>query len=203
MFDQLKGFALAAGIAVVTATAAVAAPPINQPAPLFDGVDSNGEAFSLADYQGQTVILEWTNHDCPYVKKHYGANNMQALQEAAVEADRVWVTVVSSAPGKQGHVSGDEANELTQDRRASPARVLLDESGAIGRLYDARTTPHMFIIDPEGVLRYNGAIDSIADADPASIPGAVNYVTAALANLDAGEPVADPITTPYGCSIKY
>ncbi len=204
---MLKTVATAAVLAPVLAFAlagtALAAPDVGQMAPQFDGTDTNGETFSLADYQGQTVILEWTNHGCPYVKKHYETGNMQDLQTAAASDDIVWVSIISSAPGKQGHVDGDQANALTAEREASPARVLLDPDGTIGRLYEAKTTPHMYIIDEEGVLRYMGAIDDQPTARKSSVEGAKNYVTQALADMAAGEPVAEPETTAYGCDVKY
>ncbi len=206
-FDAIRkaGVSLiaAAGLGLAVTGGAQAAAVIDQTAPDFTGTDSNGETFTLSDYRNQTVILEWTNHDCPYVKKHYDTDNMQALQRQAAEDDIVWVTLISSAPGKQGHVSGEKANELTESRNASPSRVILDESGEIGRMYDARTTPHMYVIDGEGVLRYMGAIDDKPDTKKASVETATNYVTQALAELASGETVSEPQTTAYGCSVKY
>ncbi len=197
--------ALTAGALIVSTAEAEARPQINAPAPAFAGVTSTGETVSLADFAGKRVVLEWTNHDCPFVKKHYdpGFANMQGLQQAAAAADTVWLSVISSAPGKQGHVSASEADVLSDSRGAAPAHVILDESGDIGRLYDARTTPHMFVIAPDGTLAYDGAIDSIASARPADIPAADPYVVLAQAALDAGEPVDPASTKPYGCSVKY
>lgn len=184
--------------------AAVAAPEIGQPAPDFELVDSNGRTHSLSDFAGQKVILEWTNHDCPFVVKHYGAGNMQQQQRMARdEHDAVWLTIISSKPGAQGHVSPEKANELTRSRDAEPAAVLLDESGDVGRAYAAQVTPHMYIINEQGALVYMGGIDSNPSADPADIPEATQYVVAALGNLATGQAVAEPVTRPYGCTIKY
>jgi len=176
---------------------------IGQAAPDFTGVDSNGKQQSLSQYKGKTVVLEWTNHDCPYVRKHYESNNMQALQKEATSAGVVWLSIISSAPGKQGHVSANKANDLTQNRNASPSAVILDEKGEIGRLYGAKTTPHMYIIDPNGILVYMGGIDSIPSSNQADIAAATNYVKAALKSLTDGKPIADNVTRPYGCSVKY
>lgn len=176
---------------------------INEPAPDFTAVDSDGTTRKLSDYQGKIVVLEWTNHQCPFVRKHYGSGNMQALQAEATAEGIVWLSVISSAPGQQGYVDGAEANEQTTSREASPTAVLLDPEGTIGRLYGARTTPHMYVIDPEGVLRYMGGIDDIPSADPSDIESAQNYVRPAIASLLAGEPVATATSQPYGCSVKY
>jgi peroxiredoxin len=180
-----------------------AAPRVGEPAPDFNGTDTSGKTWTLAGLRGTPVILEWTNHDCPYVKKHYGSGNMQALQAEAAEAGYTWLSVISSAPGKQGHVSPAEADALTSSRNAVPAAVLLDPDGTIGRAYGARTTPHMFIIDEKGTLVYMGGIDDRPTSDPADIDGATNYVRAAMADRAAGKPVAQPATRPYGCSVKY
>lgn len=180
-----------------------AAPKVGQPAPAFSGVDTSGKTWSLAELKGKPVILEWTNHDCPFVRKHYDAGNMQALQKEATGQGYVWLSVISSAPGKQGHVPPAQADRLTTGRGAAPTAVLLDEAGTIGRTYDARTTPHMYVIDAEGTLRYMGAIDDRATTNPADVPGASNYVRAAMAALAAGGEVPQPVTRPYGCSVKY
>lgn len=182
---------------------ALASPEVGAPAPAFNGVDTAGKTWSLADLAGQPVILEWTNHDCPYVKKHYDAGNMQALQREATEDGYLWLSVISSAPGKQGHVSAAEADALTAERDAAPTAVILDADGSIGRAYGARTTPHMYLIDEVGTLVYMGGIDDRASTDPADIPGASNYVRLAMAELGAGEPISQPVTRPYGCSVKY
>jgi peroxiredoxin len=180
-----------------------AAPEVGKPAPAFSGTDTRGKTWTLEGLVGKAVILEWTNHDCPYVRKHYGSGNMQDLQKEAAEAGYVWLSVISSAPGKQGHVTASEADELTRSRGAAPTAVLLDEKGEIGRAYGARTTPHMYIVGPDGTLLYMGGIDDIRSSDPADIPKARNYVRAAMAEIAAGKPVADAVTPPYGCSVKY
>ncbi len=186
----------------MTATAH-AAPEVGKPAPEFSAVDSNGKTVKLSDFHGKTVVLEWTNDGCPYVKKHYGSGNMQSLQKDAAAKGIVWLTIVSSAPGKQGYVDGAGANGLTKSRGAAPAAVLLDPDGAVGHLYDARTTPHMFIADAAGTLVYMGGIDDKATTEVADIQGARNYVRAALDEIAAGKPVAEAVTRPYGCSVKY
>ena len=198
-------FTLAALVCAPFLALAAQVPAIGELAPQFTGVDSNGNTVSLSDLKGQKVILEWTNHDCPYVRKHYddSQKNMQSLQAAAAADGAVWLSVISSAPGKQGHVSASEANALTADRGASPSAVLLDAEGTIGRAYSAKTTPHMFVIDEAGVLQYMGAIDSKRSSNPNDIPNSTNYVTAALSELNAGSPVTEAVTQPYGCSVKY
>ncbi|MEM8987875.1 MAG: redoxin domain-containing protein [Pseudomonadota bacterium] len=198
----------AAGAAVLalslsTGSAFAASAVVGEAAPGFVGDTSDGTGVSLADYAGKTVVLEWTNHDCPYVKKHYDTGNMQGLQTAAADEDVVWLSVISSAPGKQGHVSGAKANTLTTSRNAAPAAVVLDESGEIGKLYGAKTTPHMYVIDGEGVLRYAGAIDDKRSTKPATVEGATNYVSLALADMAEGRDVGIAETAPYGCSVKY
>jgi len=182
---------------------AQAAPQVGQLAPDFVGVDSQGKHHKLSDLKGKTVILEWTNHDCPYVRKHYGAGNMQATQKAARQDGVVWLSVISSAPGRQGHVEGTQADKLTKSRDAAPSAVILDPKGKIGRLYEAKTTPHMYIIDPTGTLRYRGAIDSISSSWADDIPKATNYVRTAMTQLKAGAKVKPAVTRAYGCSVKY
>ncbi len=195
-------FASFAAVALLTlpATAAV---QIGRPAPAFTAVDSNGKSHSLKDFAGKTVVLEWTNHECPFVVKHYGAGNMQKTQRDATAKGAVWLSVISSAPGKQGHVDGAVANKLTSDRKAAPTAILMDAKGDLGKLYGAKTTPHIYVIDGKGTLAYAGAIDSKADSDPASIAGATNYALAAVGAITAGKPVAVSSSTPYGCSVKY
>ena len=176
---------------------------VDQPAPAFSLTATDGKTVSLADHKGKYVVLEWTNHLCPYVQKHYESGNMQGLQKKYTDKDIVWLSVISSAPGKQGHVSAAEADKLTQGRNAAPSAVLLDPEGSVGQLYGARTTPHMYIIDPEGKLRYAGAIDSIKSANPADIAKATNYVDQGLGELLAGKDVSVKASRPYGCSVKY
>lgn len=185
------------------AAPAAAAPKVGEPAPDFAARDAAGVERSLAEFRGRTVVLEWTNHQCPYVRKHYDSGNMQSLQKQATADGVVWLSIVSSPPGAQGHVTAAEADRLTQSRGAAPSAVLLDPEGKVGRVYDARVTPHMFVIDPEGVLRYAGGIDDKPTANPASLEGARNYVQAALADLGAGREVATATSRPYGCTIKY
>ncbi|MDP1556541.1 MAG: redoxin domain-containing protein [Hyphomonas sp.] len=208
-----RHLSLAAGMAAAVAltagaliaSTAQAAPASGTPAPAFTGLTSAGETISLADFAGKTVVLEWTNDGCPFVKKHYAAppSNMQTLQKGAAADDIVWISVISSAQGEQGYADAARANELTSSRGAAPAHVVLDEAGTIGKLYGAKTTPHMFIVTPDGQLAYDGAIDSKASAKVDDIAVATNYVTAALADLKAGLPVATPVTKPYGCAVKY
>lgn len=180
-----------------------AAVNVGQAAPDFTGVDSNGKQHSLSQYKGKTVVLEWTNHDCPYVKKHYNSGNMQALQKDATANGVVWLSIISSRPGKQGHVSGKKANELTASRNASPTAVILDESSEIGLLYGSKTTPHMYIVDKSGQLVYMGGIDNMPSKDEDDIPKSKNYVRTALDEMAAGQVIKESITRPYGCSVKY
>ncbi|WP_221627994.1 redoxin domain-containing protein [Teredinibacter franksiae] len=194
---------LLAGLLLSFALPIAAKPVINQPAPEFAAKDANGNMVALASLKGKTVILEWTNHECPFVRKHYDSSNMQSLQKQFVNDDTVWLTIISSAEGKQGFVSGTKANALAKDRSASPSYTLIDASGDVGRAYAAKTTPHMYIIDAAGVLRYMGGIDSIRSADPADIPKATNYISQAMSELAAGKPVSQPVTKAYGCSVKY
>lgn len=179
-----------------------AAPQVGQVAPAFTLTDSKGQSHSLADFAGKTVVLEWTNHECPFVVKHY-SGNMQALQKQFGTDDVVWLTVISSAPGKQGHVSGTKADELTSSRNAMPDAVLFDETGVTGKAYDAKTTPHMYVIDKKGVLQYMGGIDSIPSAKVDDIAKATPYFSDALTAVLAGNPANPAVTKPYGCSIKY
>lgn len=196
--------ALTAAAALLTAISlATAAPVVGKLAPQFTATDSNGKAHSLADFKGKTVVLEWTNDGCPYVKKHYGSGNMQKLQQEVTAAGGVWLTIISSAPGKQGFVNGAEANQLTTSRSAHPTAVLLDPSGAIGRAYEAQTTPHMFVIDPTGNVRYMGAIDDQPTTEVATVATARNYVREAFKAVSTGGKVAETVTDPYGCSVKY
>lgn len=176
---------------------------VDKVAPNFQLTNSQGEAVSLSDFSGKHVILEWTNHLCPYVQKHYDSDNMQSLQRKYTEQEVVWLSIISSAPGKQGHVTPAKAEQLSKSRNAAPSHILFDESGQIGKLYGAKTTPHMYIIDPKGTLRYAGAIDSIKSANPADIAKATNYVEASMRSLTKGEKIDKKLTPPYGCSIKY
>lgn len=193
-----------AALALTPATVlATTSPDLGKPAPLFTAVDSNGKSWSLADLKGKVVVLETTNHDCPYVRKHYTSKNMQTQQREAAAKGVVWLTVASSATGEQGAVTPAEANELTKSRDAAPAAVLIDPQSKIARAYGATVTPHMYIVDAKGTLVYKGGIDSIPSADTADIPKAKQYVRVALDEVLAGKPVADASTRPYGCSLKY
>jgi hypothetical protein len=194
-----------AATAVVTSVTwpAEAAVETGRSAPAFSVTDTGGGQHVLATYGGKTVILEWTNHECPYTVKHYATGNMQALQAAATGSGAIWLTVVSSRPGSQGFVGAAEADRLTTSRNARPTGVVLDPTGQLGRLYGARTTPHMFIVDGAGLLVYMGAIDDRPAANHASVKGARNYVREALDAMAAGRPVAMASTRPYGCSVKY
>jgi peroxiredoxin len=184
-------------------TAEAAAAKVGDPAPAFTSTTTGGAAVSLADYKGKLVILEWTNHDCPYVRKHYETGNMQALQREATGAGVVWLTVISSAPGEQGYVKPAQADELTVTRKAAPTAVLLDSKGEVGKMYGATNTPHMYLVDKAGVLVYAGAIDDKPTTRRGDVQGANNYVRAALQSVSAGQPVKTPVTRAYGCTVKY
>lgn len=198
-----RSLALAAGFALPIAAPAVAAPAIGQPAPAFTAKDGDGKTRSLSEFKGKTVVLEWTNAGCPYVQKHYKSGNMQALQKSATKDGVVWLTLVSSAPGKQGYVSPAEAKTWKTSSGAGSTALLLDPGGQVGKAYDARTTPHMYVVDKSGKLAYMGGIDDKPVADPSSLKGAKNYVSAALSDIKAGRAVATPVSKPYGCSVKY
>lgn len=203
----IKKFAktLCAGVALsMLAVAAIADPTVGKAAPAFSGKTADGDTLDLASLRGKTVVLEWTNHQCPYVVKHYEkSGNIPKLQKDATGDGIVWLQIISSAPGKQGHVDGATALQLNKDRGAAPSEVILDADGSIGKLYAAQTSPHLFIINPEGVLEYKGGIDSIKSAKEEDIPKATNYVREALGALSNGQKVPHPSTAPYGCSIKY
>jgi peroxiredoxin len=187
----------------ILGSAAAAAPQIGQPAPDFTAVDSKGHSLQLSQFRGKTVVLEWTNADCPYTRKHYISGNMQSTQALAQKDGIVWLTVISSAPGKQGYVTGSGADELTQSRGASPTAVLLDPTGTVARLYNAKTTPHMFVIDKNGTLQYMGGMDSLATTDVSDIARAEPYLKEAMLAVAQGNPAPQAVTKPYGCSIKY
>jgi peroxiredoxin len=181
---------------------AVALPP-GSIAPEFKGVDSNGVTHSLSEYRGKYVVLEWANQGCPYEQKHYLSGNMESLQKEWTSKGVVWLSIISSAPGQQGYVTPAQENDYLKTMKASPTAALLDPKGEIGHLYDARTTPHMFVIDPAGKIVYQGAIDDKPSPDPSTLKGADNYVSDALSAVLAGKPVAVSVTKPYGCSVKY
>jgi len=190
-------------LAALPSLAAAAGPQIGQPAPDFTGTGSNGEKVRLADLKGKMVVLEWTNNGCPYVGKWYGSGAMQQLQRDAAALGAVWLTVVSSARGEQGYVDAAKANEDTTSRKAAPAHVLLDPTGENGHLYEAETTPHIFVIKPDGTLAYMGGVDSIATTRAEDMQKAEPYAREAIKAVAAGKPVPHAITRPYGCSVKY
>ncbi|HIA95965.1 MAG TPA: redoxin domain-containing protein [Gammaproteobacteria bacterium] len=174
-------------------------------APSFELLDSYGENVSLSDFKGNTVVLEWTNHDCPFVAKHYKTGNMQSTQQLANEQGVVWLTIISSAPGTQGFVLPAKANQLTSSRSAKPNHVLFDPEGGVGKMYGAKTTPHMYVIDDQGVLRYQGAIDDAGGIGfmNKNLLEANNYVKNALTEIQGGQAVSTRVSKPYGCSVKY
>jgi peroxiredoxin len=196
---------VAAAITVAIAAAPITthASKIGAPAPNFKGTDSKGAVHNLSDFKGKWVVLEWHNEGCPYVKKHYGGQNMQRLQKEWTAKGVVWLTILSSASGQQGHMEPAQANAYFAKQNAAPSAILLDPSGEIGRLYDAKTTPHMFVINPDGVLVYNGAIDDKPTSEQADLATASNYVSAALTEGMAGKAVTTATSRPYGCGIKY
>jgi peroxiredoxin len=183
--------------------AALAAADLDKPAPEFSAQSAEGKTVDLNSYRGKTVVLEWTNADCPFVKKHYESGNIPKLQQEATAQGIVWLQVISSAPGAQGNVDGATAIQLNQFRDARPTATLLDADGKIGKAYGAQTTPHIFIIDAKGQLVYKGGIDSIPSADKGDIAKADNYVRDALSEIAAGKKISNPSTKPYGCSVKY
>jgi len=176
---------------------------IGEHAPAFTTMDIHGKAFNLEDQKGKIVVLEWTNHDCPFVMKHYGTGNMQASQKAATEQGVVWVSIVSSALGNQGNVTPEQAQKIVLNVQANATTRILDPSGEIGHLYGAKTTPHMYVIDKDGKLAYMGAMDDHPSPNPKAVEGAQNYVLKAIDELIKGEAVSMASTKPYGCSVKY
>jgi peroxiredoxin len=202
VFGILSVLAATAAVALV-ATPSLAEPKVGAPAPVFTAVDSNGKTVNLSDFKGKTIVLEWTNDGCPYVRKHYGSGNMQALQKKWTEQGIVWLSVISSPPGEQGFADAARANGLTTDRKASPSAVLLDPKQQVAKAYGALVTPHMYIIKPDGVLAYAGAIDDKPTARTADLKDAKNFVDNALSELKAGKPVSTTNTRAYGCVVKY
>ena len=178
---------------------------IDQKAPDFSLFDSYGKEISLNSFEGKKVVIEWTNHGCPFVAKHYKTGNMQSTQEFTIENDAIWLSVISSAPGTQGFVSSAEANELTAAREASPSHVLFDPTGRVGKMYNAKTTPHMYIVNKSGVLKYEGAIDDAGGRGFMfkDLLKATNYIKNGLIELSTGNKLSSPVTKPYGCSVKY
>jgi peroxiredoxin len=194
---------LPAFFAVVLAATAYASPEVGKPAPDFTLQDLSGKKYELSDYKGKYVVLEWVNFGCPFVRKHYGSENMQTLQKEFADKGVVWLSICSSAPGKQGNESPDAAEKGISKFGWAASAYLMDEEGKVGRLYNAKTTPEMFVVDPTGTLIYAGAIDDKPTPDPATIEGSKNYVRTALNEATAGKAVSVPTTKPYGCSVKY
>jgi len=199
----MKAFAFALAAVALVAAPALAEVDVGMPAPNFKANDVSGRVVSLSDFRGKTVVLEWNNPECPFVRKHYSSGNMQKTQAAAKKDGVVWLTINSSAPGKQGHVAGAEAKGIIAALKSQPTAYLLDPQGKLGKGYGAKTTPHMYIIDPRGTLVYAGGIDDKPSPNPADIQSARNHVLAALGELKAGKPVSVPRSRPYGCAVKY
>lgn len=202
LIQRFQSAGLAGVVALAMSAGAQAAVKVGEAAPGFEVAGADGEPVKLSNFRGQHVVLEWTNEGCPFVQKHY-QGNMQGLQETYTEKGVQWLTVFSSKPGAQGHVDAAGAKKFKADYDAHSTALVLDEAGTVGRLYGARTTPHMYVIDPDGKLIYMGGIDDVPSADAADIPDATNFVRAALDQALAGEPVSTPVSKPYGCSIKY
>jgi peroxiredoxin len=195
--------ALAAVLTLAAPALRAADPSVGKAAPAFALADVDGKKRSLSEFKGKYVVLEWVNHGCPFVRKHYGSGNMQALQKEMTGKGVVWLSVCSSAEGKEGYMTPAEWKKAEAEKGAAPTDVLLDPEGAVGHLYGAKSTPHMFVITPEGTLVYKGAIDDKPTYDPEDVKGAKNYVRQALAEAMAGKPVSEPETKAYGCSVKY
>lgn len=190
-------------LTVIAGLQAPAAAKVGSTAPAFTVKDMNGNSHSLTSHTGKYIVLEWVNHGCPFVGKQYGSGNMQALQKEWTAKDVVWLSVISSAPGEQGHSAGSKAETDYKAKGSNATTVLLDETGAMGKAYGAITTPHMFIIDPAGKLIYNGAIDDKPTTDLADVKTAKNYVSAALLEATSGKAVSLETSQPYGCAVKY
>ena len=205
-FDDIRRHGLLAAAALVmlgSMPALAQSAAVGQAAPAFELVDTQGRAVKLADFKGKHVVLEWTNPGCPFVVKHYGSQNMQSLQKEAGAKQVVWLSISSTAQGHYDYLAPAALAAQYQGWGAAPAAMLMDDSGKVGRAYGARTTPHMYVIDPQGVLVYAGGIDDKRSTNPADVKTAKNFVRAALADSLAGKPVATPTAAPYGCSIKY
>lgn len=192
-----------AAVLLSLSVAANAAPRLGEAAPDFTVSDQSGKPVKLSDSKGKLVVLEWYNNGCPFVRKHYDSKNMQGLQKKYAKKGVVWYTVTTGKPGKEGHMTPAEAAARMKSEGMGSKALLLDESGDVGRLYSAKTTPHLFVVDKKGVLIYQGGIDDKASADQADIKGAKNFVASALDEALAGKPVSTPSSTPYGCSVKY
>ena len=197
------GLAIALGGTALADKTKEATAEIDKKAPVFSLTDAAGEEHSLGDFEGKYVVLEWTNMDCPFVRKHYDSGNMQSLQNAYAEKDVVWLRICSSAPGQQGHMESDVLEKRIDEEKSMATAYLIDADGAVGRMYGAKTTPHMFVIDGEGTLIYAGGIDNIKSKDQADIEKATNYVSSCLDAAIAGKPIETKTSVPYGCSVKY
>jgi len=194
---------LTLALALAVSTAAYAQVEVGKPAPNFTLKDCSGKEHSLTDFKGKTVVLEWVNHGCPFVVKHYSAGNMQKLQKDATDKGVVWLSVCSSAPGKQGHMAAADAGKKCAEVGSNATAYLLDEDGKVGQLYGAKRTPEMYVVNADGILVYHGAIDDKKSTDSADIAGAKNFIATALEELAAGKSVSTPKTEAYGCSVKY
>jgi peroxiredoxin len=200
---QKLSVSLVALMLTFCALPAFAAATVGQPAPAFTTKDGSGKSVSLSDFKGKIVVLEWTSNECPFVKKHYDSGNMQKLQKEATGTGVVWLSVDSSGSKNPGYMDGAAIADWLKSRNAAPTDFLIDSSGAVGHSYDAKTTPHMFVIDKNGTLVYAGAIDSVRSVNADDVSKATNYVAAALKEVEAGKPVTVAETQSYGCSIKY
>lgn len=203
LLHNFKSAGLAGVVALAMSGAAHAVPKVGEPAPDFTAPGASGKPVKLSSYKGKYVVLEWTNEGCPFVQKHYKSGNMQGLQKEFVGKDVAWITVFSSKSGAQGHVDAEGAKKFQADYKTSATAMVLDESGKVGKLYDAKTTPNMYVVDPTGKLIYSGAIDDTPSADADDIPKSKNLVQLALNEAIAGKPVSTPVSKPYGCSVKY
>lgn len=204
MKNRKSMIASLAGFAVLALGASMAkAARVGEKAPDFTATDTKGQTHKLSEYAGKYVVLEWTNRECPYTRKHYSTGNMQNLQREWTNKGVIWLTVQSSGPGKEGYLTAPEENTYLKQANASPTAVFLDPTGALGHLYDAKTTPDMYVINPQGVLIYQGAIDNRPSADPEDVKNAENFVSLALTQAMAGKSLSTPTSRPYGCSVKY
>ena len=200
---RIRNLCLVVGVLALSAGAALAGVEVGQPAPDFSLPDTNGQAHQLSQYKGKWVVLEWYNPDCPFVRKHYGSGNMQSLQKEFTAKGVVWLSIDSSAPGQEGNYPADKLNEIASSQGVSRTALLLDPDGKVGHAYGAKTTPDMYIINPEGKLVYEGAIDSKPTTVVADLKTATNYVKVALDSSMTGKSVSQTVTRPYGCSVKY
>ena len=200
---RIRNLCLVVGVLALSAGAALAGVEVGQPAPDFSLPDTNRQAHQLSQYKGKWVVLEWYNPDCPFVRKHYGAGNMQALQKEFTAKGVVWLSIDSSAPGQEGNYPADKLNQIASSQGVARTALLLDPDGKVGHAYGAKTTPDMYIINPEGKLVYEGAIDSKPTTSVADLKVATNYVKVALDDSMSGKSVPQTVTRPYGCSVKY